>query len=130
MSFLRTGKNVEDKNWLLGREVRDSPFSSQTNASSSTPDYYMFEALGEVISSAAVIRTQFVSRTTPSTTEESVRNLRAQNSAPADHIGQVRLPLSFSLTDVVQFVGSRNSKVDASDPPTDMVHTPWFTVME
>ena len=68
MSFLRTGKDVEGKDWLIGREVRDSSFSSQTKASSSTPEYYMVEALGEVISSAAVIRAQFVSRATPSTT--------------------------------------------------------------
>jgi hypothetical protein len=47
----------------------------------------MFGASGEMVSSAIVIRAQFVSRVTPSTIGESVENLRARNSAPANQIG-------------------------------------------
>src|ERR1700738_3017940 len=78
-------------------QILDSPTSSGAQASSSTPDYYMFGASGEVVSSAAVTRGQAVSQTTPSTTGESVTILQARDNAPADQIGHARLSLSFGL---------------------------------
>ena len=90
------------------------------------------------MSFAAVTHAQTVSRATPSTTGESVDNLRAQNNGPADHIGQARLPLSFGLADVAQSVSGCNLSLEALNPATDMVHTlaskvlhtPLFTSME
>ena len=76
------------KNLASSGQILDSPSSSGAQASSSTPDYYMFRASGEVVSSAAVTRVQAVSQTTPSTTGESVANLQTQHNAPADQIGQ------------------------------------------
>ena len=61
----------------------------------------MFVASGEVVSSTAVARAQAVSQATPLTTGESVASLRARDNAPADQIGQARLPLSFGLADAV-----------------------------
>jgi hypothetical protein len=98
----------------------------------------MFGALEQVVSSAAVTRAQTVSRATPSTTEESLDNLRARHNGPADQIGQARLSLSFGLADAVQSVSGRNSNLEASNPTTDVVHTlaskvlhtPLFTAME
>ena len=74
----------------------------------------------------------------PLTTGEYVENLRARNSGPADQIGQARLPLFFGLADALQSVSGCHSHVDASDSPTDVVHTvaskvlqtPLFTAME
>jgi len=91
-----------------------------------------------VVSSAAVTRAQTVSQATPSTTRESVHNLRARDNGPADQIGQARLPLSFGLADAAQSVSGRNSSLEASNPATDVVHTlaskvlhiPLFTAME
>ena len=119
-------------------QILDSLAPSGAKASSSTPDYYMLGALGEVVSSAAVTRAQTVSRATPPTTGESVESLRARTNGPADQIGQARLPLSFGLADVVQSVSGRNSSTDASNSSTDMMHTlaskvldtPLFTAME
>ena len=67
-----------------------------------------------------------------------MESLRAQNSGSADQIDQARLPLFFGLADVVHFVDSHNSHVNASDSVVDVVHTlaskvlytPLFTVME
>ena len=42
-------------------QILDSPSTSGTKASSSTPDYYMFGASGQVVSSAVVTRAQTVS---------------------------------------------------------------------
>ena len=41
-------------------QILNSPSSSKAQASFSTPDYYMFGASGEVVSSAAVTRAQTV----------------------------------------------------------------------
>ena len=119
-------------------QILDSPSTSGTKDSSSTPDYYMFGASGQVVSSAAVTRAQTVSRATPSTTGEPVHNLRARDNGPADQIGQARLPLSFGLADAAQSVSGRNSSLEASNPVTDVLHTlaskvlhtPLFTAME
>ena len=75
------------KNLALSDQILDSPSSSGAQASSSTLDYYVFKASGEVVSSAAVTRAQIVSRARPSTTGESVDNLRAWDNGPVDHIG-------------------------------------------
>jgi hypothetical protein len=56
------------KSLALSGQILDSPSTSRTKASSSTPDYYMFDALGQVVSSADVTCAQTVSRATPSTT--------------------------------------------------------------
>ena len=82
-------------------QILDSPTSSGAQASSSTPDYYMFGASGEVMSSAAVTRAHDVLRATPSTTGESVTILQARDNAPADQIGHARLSLSFGLADPI-----------------------------
>ena len=76
------------KSLASSSQILDSPSSFGTQPSSSTPDYYMFGALGEMMSSASVTRAQGVSQATPSTTGESVANLRARDNAPADQIGQ------------------------------------------
>ena len=47
----------------------------------------------------------------------------AMNNGPADHIGQVCLPLSFGLADVVQSISGQNSSMEASNLATDMMHT-------
>ena len=83
------------KSLVSSGQILDSPSSSGAQASSSTLDYYMFGALGEVVSSAAV------SQATPLTTGELVANLRARDNAPADQFGQAQLPLSFGLADAV-----------------------------
>ena len=94
-------------------QILDSPSSSTVKASSSTSDYYMFGASGEVVSSAAVTCAQSVSRAPPSTTGESINNLRARDNGPADQISQARLPLSFGLVDAVQSVSGRTSSFEA-----------------
>jgi hypothetical protein len=99
------------KSLALSGQILDSPSTSGTKASSSTPDYYMFGASGQVVSSAAVTRAQTVSRATPSTTGESMDNLRARNNGPADQIGQACLPLSFGLADAAQSVNGHNSSL-------------------
>ena len=104
-------------------QILDSPSSSRAQASSSTPDYYMFGASGEVVSSTAMTRTPSVSQDTPSSIGESVDNLRARDIGPADHIGQAHLPLPFGLADVVQYVSGCHSSLEASNPATDVVHT-------
>ena len=85
-SFFGMEKGVGCKDWSLGREVQkfgisgktlDSLSSSGAQASSSTPDYYMFGTLGKVVNSTDVIRVQVVLRATSSTTGKSVANLRA-----------------------------------------------------
>ena len=72
-------------------QIFDLPSSSGPQATSSTPDYYMFGASEKVVSSAAVTHVQAMSQATPSTTEESVASLRARDNTPADQIGQTRL---------------------------------------
>ena len=49
------------KNLASSGQISDVPSSSGAQASSSTPDYYMFGASGEVVSSAAVTRAQSLS---------------------------------------------------------------------
>jgi hypothetical protein len=49
------------KNLASSGQILDVPSSSGAQASSSAPDYYMFGASGEVVSSAAVTRAQSVS---------------------------------------------------------------------
>ena len=58
-------------------QILDSPSSFEAKASSSTPDYYVFGASGEVVISVVVTPAQFVSRATPSTIGESVDSVRA-----------------------------------------------------
>lgn len=126
------------KNLAASGQISNVPSSSGTQASSSTSDYYMFGASGEIVSSAAVTRAQSVSRAMPPTTGEVVESLRARSSGPADQIGQARLPLFFGLADAAQSVGNHNPHVDASDHVIDVVHTlaskvlhtPLFTTME
>ena len=74
------------KNLASSDQILDSPSSSEAKASSSTADYYIFKASREVVSSAAVTRTQSVPRATPSTIGESVDSLRAWDHGPADQI--------------------------------------------
>ena len=69
-------------------QILDSPSSSGAKVSSSTPDYYMFGASVEVVSSAAVTHAQCMSRATPSITGESVDSLPARDNSPVDQIGQ------------------------------------------
>ena len=104
-------------------QILDSPSSSEHKATSSTPDYYMFEASGDLVSSTAVTRAQSVSRAMPLTIGESVDNLQARNIGPTDQIGQTRLPLSFGLANDVQSFKDRHSSLEALNPATDMVHT-------
>ena len=72
------------KSLVSSGQILDSPSSSGAQASSSTSDYYMFEASGEVVSFAAVTCAKAVSRATPATTGELVASLRAQDNARAD----------------------------------------------
>ena len=72
------------KSLALSDQIFDSPSSFGAQASSSTPDYYMFGASRKVVCSATVIRTQTVLRSTPLTTEETVDSLRARDNGPAD----------------------------------------------
>ena len=92
------------KSLALSDQILDSPSSSGSHVNSSTPDYYMFGALGEVVNSTAVTHAQVVSQATPSTTGESVVSLRTRNNTPVDQIGQARILLSFGLADAVQSV--------------------------
>lgn len=50
------------KNLASSGQFLDSLSSFQAKASSSIPDYYIFEASGEVVNSAAVTRVQFMSK--------------------------------------------------------------------
>ena len=104
-------------------QILDSPSSSKAKANSSTLDYYMYKASGEVVSSATMTCVQSVSQTTPSTTKEFVKSLQAWDKGSADQIGQTHLPLSFGLADAVQSVSGCNSSVDASNPTTNVVQT-------
>jgi hypothetical protein len=63
------------KNLAASGQISNVPSFSGAQASSSTPDYYMFGASGEIVSSAAVTRAQYVSRATPPTTGEVVERL-------------------------------------------------------
>ena len=145
--FFQTAKALEAKidafeerlkNLASSGQILDSLSSSGAKASSSILDYYIFGALGEVVNAVAVTRVQSVSRATPSTTRESVDSSRARDNGLADQIGQARLPLSFGLADVVQYISGRNLSLEASNPLTDMMHilaskvlhTPLFTAME
>ena len=94
----------------------------------------MLRASGEVVSSVAVTRFQAMSRST----RESVASLQAWDNAPGDQFGEARLPLSFGLADVVQFVNGRHPSDEVPNPVTDMVytlaskvlHTPLFMAIE
>ena len=74
------------KNLASSGQILDLPSSSGAKARSSILDYYMFGALGEVMSSVAVICAQSVSRATPLTKGESVHSLRARDNGPTDQI--------------------------------------------
>ena len=119
-------------------QILDSPSTSGTKASSSTPNYYMFGSSGQMVSSAAVTRAHIVSLVMPLTTVESMDILRARDNGPADHISQTRLHLSFGLADAAQSVSGRNSSLEVSNLTIDVVHTlaskvlhtPLFTSME
>ena len=110
------------KSLALSGQILDSPSFFGAQGSSSTPDYYMYGASGEVVSSAAVTQTQTMSQATPLTIGESVGSLRARDNGLADQIGQARLSLSFGLADVVQSVSGRHSSLEASNPVTDVVY--------
>ena len=82
--FFRMRKGIESKYWRLGGEVQEIGFISPNGgvttpsgakASSSTPNYYMFGASKEMISSAVVTCIQCVSRSTPSPTRGFVESL-------------------------------------------------------
>ena len=119
-------------------QTLDSSSSSAPQASSSTLDYYMFGASGEVVSSATVTQAQTVSRATPSTIGESVDKLRARDNGPIDQIGQARLPLFFGLADAIPSVNGHHLSLEASNPATNVMHTlaskvlhtPLFTAIE
>ena len=70
------------KNLASSDQILDSSSNFGAKANSSTPDYYMFRALEEVVSSAVVTRAQYMSRAMPSTTREFVDILRARNMVP------------------------------------------------
>ena len=78
---LEREKTLEAKIGALEERFRSLASSSGAQVSSSTPNYYMFGASGEVVSSAAL------SQVTPSTTEESVTSLRIRDNVPTDQIG-------------------------------------------
>ena len=70
------------KSLVSSDQILDSPSTSGTKASSSTPYYYMSGASEQVVSSAAVRRVQTVSRATPPTTRKSMDNLRDRVMVP------------------------------------------------
>ena len=117
------------KSLVSSCQILDSPSSTEARASSSTPDYYMFGTSGEVVSSVSATRAQAVSQATPSTIGKLVANLQTRDNAPADQIGQARLPLSFGLADAIQSVSGCYPN-EVPNLAIDMTHTPLFTAID
>ena len=92
------------ENLASSDQIFESLVPPEAKASSSTPDYYMFGASGNVVSLAAMTRTQFMLQAPPMTTGEPVETSWARNNGLADQIDQARVPLSFELADAVQFI--------------------------
>ena len=79
-------------------QVTGSGVSPSARAHTFGSDVYMFGASGEMAAAVAT-RAQTLANPVVSTTAGPQENMRARHSGLLDHIGQARLPLSFTLAD-------------------------------
>ena len=112
-------------------QIVDSRAFSGAKASTSSSDYYLFGATGEMVAAAAT-RSQTAGKQPISPATTVTDGFRQRHDGPADMIGQARLPLSFTVADATTPVKSTvvPDLRNGNSPPDSLMQTLAHKVLQ